>query len=152
VEQFFVDYMERLQDLNHDFIAAFEDLPAEALDWCPGADMNSFCVLVVHTTGAAHYWIGAALDELPKRNRDAEFQAKGLSGTELKARFAMLEAYARSVLERITLADLAMMRSIPNRDGQVRRVFAGWALLHALEHTGIHLGHAQITRQLWERR
>ena len=27
-----------------------------------------------------------------------------------------------------------------------------WALLHALEHTAIHLGHMQIMRQLWEQR
>jgi hypothetical protein len=25
-----------------------------------------------------------------------------------------------------------------------------WALLHALEHTTLHLGQIQLTRQLWE--
>jgi hypothetical protein len=25
-----------------------------------------------------------------------------------------------------------------------------WSLLHALEHTALHLGHMQLTRQLWE--
>jgi len=25
-----------------------------------------------------------------------------------------------------------------------------WALLHALDHTAQHLGHMQITRQLWD--
>jgi hypothetical protein len=28
----------------------------------------------------------------------------------------------------------------------------GWALLHALEHTAIHLGHIQITQQLWDQK
>jgi ankyrin repeat protein len=27
-----------------------------------------------------------------------------------------------------------------------------WCLAHALEHTALHLGHMQITRQLWEQR
>ena len=33
-----------------------------------------------------------------------------------------------------------------------RNFSAGWALAHALEHTAPHLGHAQVTRQLWERK
>jgi uncharacterized damage-inducible protein DinB len=152
VEQFFVDYLDRLQDLHRDFIAAFDDLPAEALDWSPGTDMNSFCVLVVHTTGAARFWIGdAAFDDPSHRNRAAEFQARGLSADELKARFAALEAYVSSALERMTLADLAVIHTITNASGEVIQVSAGWGLLHALEHTGLHLGHAEITRQLWDR-
>lgn len=146
MEQIFVDFLERLHDLNKDFIATFEDLPAEALDWVPGADMNSLCALVVHTTGSARFWIGdVALGESSNRDRDAEFAAKGLSIAELKARFGAVEAYTRGACERLTFADFATVRQLP-RD---RRETVGWALLHALEHTGIHLGHAQITRQLW---
>ncbi len=112
--------------------------------------MNSFCVLVVHTTGSARFWIGdAALGEPSNRSRDSEFQAHGLSAAELKARFAALENYAEGALERMTLADLAATAAKPYREMPVSK---GWALLHALEHTGLHLGHAQITRQLWERR
>ncbi|MCC6801339.1 MAG: DinB family protein [Anaerolineae bacterium] len=150
MEQFFVDYLERLQTLDRDFIAAFDDLPAEALDWVPGADMNSFVVLVVHVTGSSRFWIGdAALDDPSNRNRAAEFQAKGLSHDQLKARFAALEDYARAGLERLSLADFAVTSSVVF-DG--KPATKGWALLHALEHLGLHLGHAQITRQLWEQR
>lgn len=150
MEPFFEDYLERLHKLDSDFLAAFEDLPAEALDWVPGADMNSFCVLVVHTAGSARFWIGdVALGEPSGRVRAAEFQANGLSLDELKARFAALEDYARAGLERLTVADLAAVSPVVF-DG--KPVTVGWGLLHALEHTGLHLGHAQITRQLWERR
>jgi hypothetical protein len=149
MEQFCIDYLERLQDLIHDFTATFEDLPAEAIDWIPGDDMNSFCVLVVHTTGSARFWIGVALGDPPNRNRDLEFQAKGLTVADLKRRFAALEEYVRGALEHFNLAELAVSRSIPNRGEQVTTAYG---LLHALEHTGIHLGHAQITRQLWEQR
>ena len=149
MEPFFRDYLELLRDLDQEFIAAFDALPTEALDWVPGADMNSLCVLVVHTTASARFWIGdVAMGETSNRIRALEFQASGLSETELKARFAALEAYVESALERLTLADLATMRPMPDRD----TVSAGWALLHALEHTGLHLGHAQITRQLWEQK
>ena len=153
MEQFFADTLDILQTLSRDFVATFEDLPAEALDWIPGDEMNSFCVLVVHTTASARYWIGdTALGESSNRNRDDEFRAKGFSAAELKARFAALETYARGAAERLTVADLAAMHTITNRDGEVRQVAVGWALMHALEHTGLHLGHAQITRQLWQTR
>jgi hypothetical protein len=150
MEPFFTDYLERLHDLHEDFIAAFDDLPDEALDWIPGDDMNSFCILVVHTVGSARFWIGdVALGEPSNRDRDSEFKARGLSNTELKARFAALEAYVAGALARVTVADLAAIRPIPGRDAQTT---VGWGLLHALEHTGLHTGHAQITRQLWEQR
>ncbi len=150
MEPFFEDYLERLQKLNADFVATFEDLPAEALDWVPGAEMNSFCVLVVHTTGASRFWIGdVGLGEPSNRNRVAEFEAKGLSLSELKARFAAVEDYTRDGLERLTLPDLGVLSTTVFNG---RPLTVGWGLLHALEHTGLHLGHAQITRQLWQRR
>lgn len=33
-------------------------------------------------------------------------------------------------------------------DGQ--KFSVSWSLLHVLDHTAIHLGHIQLTRQLWE--
>jgi hypothetical protein len=153
VDSFFVDYLERLQFLHGEFIKTFADLPAEALDWIPGADMNTFCVLVVHTTGSTRYWIGdAAFGDPSNRVRAEEFQARGLTHDELKARFAALEAYARDRLERATLADLSKSHRLLNPEGKEFEVVASWALLHAMEHIGMHVGHAQITRQLWEQR
>ncbi len=40
-----------------------------------------------------------------------------------------------------------MKRTDP-RDG--REYTVAWALFHALEHTALHLGQMQLTRQLWE--
>ncbi len=115
--------------------------------------MNSFCVLAVHTVGATRYWIGdIAFGELSNRNRAAEFEARGLSHDELKARFAALEAYVAAGCERLTLAEMAVNHTFTHPSGDTRQATTGWALLHALEHIGLHLGHAQITRQLWERR
>lgn len=149
MESFCIHYLELLQDLHRQFVTAIEGLPVEALDWQPGADMNSLGVLVVHTTGASRFWIGVALGEQPERHRDLEFQARGLGVEELKARFVALENYARTALESFSSADFGRMNEVPNRNMQVT---AAYGLLHALEHTGLHLGHAQITRQLWDQR
>ncbi len=153
MEPFFANYLERLQALDRDFVASFDDLPGEALDWIPGAEMNSFGILVVHVTGASRYWIGdVALGESSNRHRSEEFEARGLSHDELKARFAALEAYVSGALERLSVADLGAARASKNSTGDVKPTTVGWALLHALEHTALHLGHAQITRQLWDQR
>ncbi len=153
MEQFFADYLERLQTLDKDFVASFDGLPDEALDWIPGAEMNSFGILVVHVTAASRYWIGdVALGDPSNRQRSEEFKAQGLSSGELKARFETLEAYASGSLEQLSVADLGRVLTYPHPMGGVRETTVGWALLHALEHTGLHLGHAQITRQLWDQR
>ena len=36
--------------------------------------------------------------------------------------------------------------------GEFEVVSGAWALIHALEHLREHMGHAQLTRQLWEHR
>lgn len=150
MQPFFANYFDRLQIMDGEFIKAFEDLPTEALDWVPGVDMNSLCVLVVHTTGATRFWIGdAALGDPAHRVRAEEFQARGLTHDQLKARFAALEDYVRAALEPLTLDDLAATHVI-NREGKDTEIVAGWALLHAITHLSVHLGHAQITRQLWQ--
>lgn len=148
MEAFFTSYLELLHDLTGKFIMTFDDLPDEALDWVPGADMNSLVVLAVHTAGSARFWIGdVALGESSNRDRASEFLAHGLSKDDLKARFAAMLDYADGAAARLSTVDFGGERRTP--DGK-RIVTAGWAILHALEHTALHLGHAQITRQLWQ--
>ena len=150
MQPFFQDYLDRLQELHADIVGAIEGLPEAALDWVPGLGMNSLGVLAVHVAGAERYWIGdVAAGDPSGRDRGAEFRAQGLDAATLKGRLADALAYARSVLEGLSLGDLEEPRISP-RDG--RRFTVGWSLAHALEHTAIHVGHAQITRQLWGQR
>jgi uncharacterized damage-inducible protein DinB len=143
---YYADYLERLKVLLNHFKYAIRGLSPEQLDWTPGPQMNSLCVLVAHTTGSGRFWIGDVAGQKPSnRNRAAEFQARGLSESELCQRMDDLYAFAENLLATFTLDDLAATRPDPN-DAKART--AGWALLHALEHTGLHMGQAQITRQL----
>jgi uncharacterized damage-inducible protein DinB len=143
-------YLERVQALHADIERAIEGLPQAALDWVPGPDMNSLCVLVVHATGAERYWIGDVAGRDPSgRDRAAEFRARGLNEAALKRCLDATLAHSRGVLEGLTSQDLEELRVSP-RDG--RRFTVAWSLAHALEHTAIHLGHMQIVRQLWDQR
>ncbi len=158
MERFYQDFMQRLGDMYDDLETAVSGLPQEALDWVPGADMNSLCVLVVHVVGAARYWVGdVCVGDVSNRDRDAEFAAKGHSDQALKAILKDSLRYSRGVVENLSISDLAQMCPAPGRpitpgSNELRQFSLGWSLLHALEHTSVHVGHAQITRQLWDQR
>jgi hypothetical protein len=144
------DYLERLQALHTDMKQAIAGQPLAVLDWVPGPAMNSLCVLVVHATGAERYWIGDVVgQDLSGRDRDAEFRASGLDAPTLTTRLDETLAHSRGVLDGLTFEELEGLRVSP-RDG--REFTVAWALAHALEHTALHLGHMQITRQLWDQR
>ena len=49
--QFFADYLQRLEDLQHRLHRDVRDLPAEAMDWSPGPAMDSVAVLLAHIAG-----------------------------------------------------------------------------------------------------
>jgi uncharacterized damage-inducible protein DinB len=150
MESFLEDYLQRMKTLHNGVERALDGLPAKALDWSPGQDIPSLAVLITHLTGSERYWVGdVAMGEASGRDREAEFRVKGLALSELEARLADTLAYTSSALSRLTTADLVAGRVSPSNGEQVT---AGWALMHALEHTGIHLGHIQIVRQLWDQR
>jgi uncharacterized damage-inducible protein DinB len=148
MEKMIEETLNILQTCHKEIFASLQGLPAEALDWSPGPGMNSITVLVFHLTGSERYWIGdVAMGEFSGRNREAEFAARGAETEALRARLDDSLAYARQALGRISPQQLEQERMAPS-DG--RKVTAAWAVLHALEHACVHLGHIQLTRQLWE--
>jgi uncharacterized damage-inducible protein DinB len=144
---FFNDLIDRFKELHSDIGKSLEGLPVEALDWVPGPEMNSLSVLVAHLTGSERYWIGVAINEAPERDREAEFRIKGLDVEELKGRLNFADDFARKALASLSLEDLDAVHRSPRND---KKFSAGWCLVHALEHTALHTGHIQLTRQLWD--
>lgn len=148
MDPFFKDYYDRLSELHHDLAAAIEGLPVEALDWTPGPDTNSLAVLLAHTAGSERYWIGEVAGEDPaNRLRAQEFETHGRTAEELAELLERALAHSRMVLSSLSLDNLAEAHVAAL---QGRSVTVAWALLHALEHTAVHLGHAQVSRQVWE--
>jgi hypothetical protein len=142
MEPFFADYLNRLESLHNDLRTSIDGLSQVALDWSPGVGMNSLCVLAVHVAGSERYWIGDVVAGEPSgRDREAEFRSKALDAKSLLDRLDACLAYIRGVLEGLHLEDLGRM-CFASPDGR--------ALAHVLAHTGIHAGHAQMTRQMWE--
>jgi len=113
---------------------------------------NTLYQLGFHTLGSARYWaITLAGGEDFHRDRPAEFVSSGPGGPLIAGLEEFIERL-HAQLDPLDSADLARVtsgtshhRSVdPDADGLPLRD----SLLHALEHTALHLGHAQITRQL----
>jgi hypothetical protein len=145
---FYAELLNRLRTHHDEIETVIAALPQEALDWKPEAAMNSICALIVHIIGAERFLIGDIVKgESSQRNRPAEFLAAGLDGTTLVNRLRDSEAYFKTVVEGLSLADLEGTRRDP-RDGSEKSV--SWAVLHTLEHTAMHNGQIQDLRQMYQ--
>ena len=145
---FFADCLDRLTTMHDEMEKAIAGLPPEALDWSPGPEMNSIAVLVMHIAGAERYWIGDVVGQDPSaRVRAEEFETAGLTEADLQENLQAALAHSQDVLAALSLDDLAQPRYSSRHDADFT---AGWALVHALEHTAVHTGHIQLMRQLWE--
>jgi len=143
-------YLQLLDDLHRQVKALVADLPAEALNWQPiegaGADTtNSLAVLATHVAGAEHFWIAEIIGQRPAtRDRDAEFCTVATDAAELVRRLDAVAAETAEMLASLSEADLNGVRVARGHEVTVR-----WGILHVIDHTALHLGHMQITYQLW---
>lgn len=151
-------YVVILRFVVADLLNTIRDIPEEALNaWKPaaakdardgGQPFNTFAAIAVHTVAAGEYMtLHAAGGEPSARDREAEFVATA-TFAEIEARF---DRWLRAVEELVA----GFGAEDFDRDSVAARfVERGWkrgeGLLHAIDHTGLHLGHLQIQRQLWE--
>ncbi len=144
------NYLSVLKDLRDQVKKSLEGLPVQALDWRPTEGegelaTNSLTVLATHLAGSESFWIKEMVGGQPiHRNRDSEFVTKGTSSSQLRARLEAAAKDTENILPSLTSAQLDETRQ--HRD---RRVTVRWAIVHVIEHTATHLGHIQLTRQLW---
>jgi uncharacterized damage-inducible protein DinB len=144
------NYLQRIEDLRGQVAKLIADLPEEALNWRPieGEDehaTNSLAVLATHVAGAEHFWIGEVLGGRPAtRDRDAEFRIEANDAASLVALLEQVGAETREVFACLNADDLDGARQARERTIPVR-----WCILHVIDHTALHLGHMQLTCQLW---
>jgi hypothetical protein len=145
-----------LEKLSEQAMAALDGIPENDLnDWKPLQgleDINTFYALATHLVGAGEYWILHAAAGRPlERDRPAEFRARG-DFASLKARYDRWLAESREALASLTEADLPRLftrDANPKTGSAAIRWTVAECIVHAVEHTGVHVGHLQIQRQLW---
>ena len=147
MQEFFRAYYEELQALHEEMEGVLAAVPAEALDWQPAPSLNSLAVLADHTAGAERYWIGdVAGQEHFDRVREQEFKTRGKDAQELRGRLRSVLEHSYGVLKGLSVEDLQEMRGAWRDDTDYS---VAWALVHALQHTAMHVGHMQMVRDLW---
>jgi uncharacterized damage-inducible protein DinB len=143
-------YLQMIEDLRGQVREMIAGLPSEALNWRPleGTEehaTNSLAVLAAHVAGAEHFWIGEVVGRLPpSRDRDAEFATAAASAAELTELLGQIGEETRQVFSALSEADLE-----GTRDAWGRVIPVRWCILHVIDHTALHLGHMQLTHQLW---
>jgi len=144
------NYLERLEDLRGQISGLVAELPADALNWRPLPETgdhttNSLAALATHSAGAEHFWITEVVGGRPAtRDREAEFATLAASSAEVIRLLEDTALETREVFLTLKDADLEDTRQTAGRTVPVR-----WCLLHVIDHTSLHLGHMQVTFQLW---
>ncbi len=149
--------IELFTDLSNQILETMEGMPEEDLNgWkTPEAhgDINTMYGLATHTVGAGEFWTLQAVGGIDlDRRRSEEFIAEG-SLDAIRSRYDRWLQQLSELLARVTDDEL---RSIYRRDANPAQGMdadersRAECLLHALEHTALHLGHMQVQRQLWD--
>lgn len=133
-----------------------EGLPEEALNWRPGDETtNAVAQIVRHVYEGLPWLLGIAVgDGAPPMDQEAR-QARHLHSLrndpatreELLGIIAAGMAKANDLLAKIDETDLSEEITPMGRPRQ-RFFFVGLTIDHAAE----HLGHAELTKQVWEQR
>ncbi len=143
-------YIDRIDDLSRQISEMISQVPTEALNWRPidGEDdhaTNSLAVMAAHVAGAEHHWIAEVIGRQPAtRQRELEFKTVAENAAGLVEKLALNAEESRRILSALSAEDLDGEREVEGRSVPVR-----WAILHVIDHTALHLGHMQITYQLW---
>jgi uncharacterized damage-inducible protein DinB len=142
-----------LDYIGHQALAHLQDLSDEELNRpLTLPETNTLFALATHLVGAGEFWAFAvAGGRTIPRVRLAEFRATG-SYSDLAARYERWLAGVHEVLDTLVpermeeRIDVNLYRSVPLASAQ--EVSVREALYHAIEHSALHLGHIQLTRQL----
>jgi hypothetical protein len=131
---------------------AIVDAPPELLNWRPaGEDTNPIAVIAVHAITSTRWWLSVAITgQAPERDRPAEFRTTVSSAEELLSIVDPLLADCRKLLAFDGDFDPGTTRTDPREEGTATT--AAWALTHAVEHLSEHVAHAELTRQVWDRK
>ena len=130
---------------------AIQGLNDEGANWHPlQKGTNSIYAILTHLMGADDFWVhDIILGEEKQRDREAEFRAAG-NLRELLTRWESAWSEIESILTKLSHEQLSDLRSFISWTGYKESKTTRWIILHLISHYATHLGHIQLTCQLWE--
>lgn len=128
-----------------------EGLPDEGLRRPMVASGTNLLGLVKHLALAEHYWFvqifAGENDGLPRPNTDVDFAAEpGETVDDIVQQYLRVCERARRIVEAADLDDRGC-GSVGNRRASADQFSLRWILIHMIEETARHNGHADILRE-----
>src|SRR3954454_8737204 len=149
-------YAQRTFDAQAErLIAVASELPPEALTWRPGDETtNSIAQIIRHVVAWQPWYLAVALgdpvplddEELNQKQADS-LENSPATAADLRAQVQAMQAETAAALGRVDALDLDG-EITPYGDPEPR----GFYLSGAIDHAAEHIGHAELTRQLWKQR
>ncbi len=139
-----------LKVLHADMRFLIKGVPGMGLNWQPGVNTNSLWALVLHTLGTTLHLLSTAADIEPgwqDWKRQTELSASGDDPGLLLTAINNMDDFLDKVFPVLEEEDAAAMRDWLGKQHPV-----SWLTAHAIEHAGRHVGHMELTRQLWDQR
>jgi len=134
---------------HRDMLALVADLPPDALTWKPGAAMGSLVGIARHTLYCERYVFVAAsgadfqYDEATNAEQwDATDDANALA-----RHIVGVDEEMKAALPSLTVPDLGARLVVWGGPGESS---VGELIADVANHSAMHWGHMQMTRQLWE--
>ncbi|MEJ5249741.1 MAG: DinB family protein [Caldilinea sp.] len=154
-------YRRMFDAMVNDIELLLEDLPAKALLWKPfehspwRGPAGSLGWLIAHAISSTYYllrraeWMMGRLDwsAVDGDEGGEEFGPANHDPAYLLARARRMQLYVHQFLDSLSPQDLEASRPHPLEPGRV--LTARYDIQHAFEHMSRHIGHAELTRQLW---
>ncbi len=131
---------------------AIRGMNDEAANWRPLPEgTNSIYAILSHLIGSQDHWVRQVISgEAVQRDREAEFRASGRLA-EIMSRWEKACLKTEATLKKLSLAQLAEIRTVSGHP-EWGTITVRWCILHVISHLATHLGHIQLTRQMWEHR
>jgi uncharacterized damage-inducible protein DinB len=126
--------------LRSSILRKLEDLSEEEARWTPEGTLISVLGVVNHLTHVEWRWLDGKMLGAETSRSEAEFHPDPeLTVAEACARYRARAAATERAVRRLAVTE-------PCRDGSGRDL--RWVLLHLVEETARHAGHADATREL----
>ncbi|HEV7129152.1 MAG TPA: DinB family protein [Ktedonobacterales bacterium] len=140
-----------LERIGRQTLAELEGMPEALLNQpLDLPETNTLYALATHLVGAGEYWALVLVGKRDiARDRPAEFRASGTL-SDLVARYERWIAELHPALDPVpdvALDEIAAVPAAYQWQGDVALTLRD-CLLHAVEHSALHLGHIQLTAQL----
>ena len=141
------EFADRFDEIRRQAREAIRNLDERGLNSTPlSQDTSSLAVLVHHMAGVERFWLRQIIGGIDiGRQRSNEFIAKAARVAELEK---LLDEAGRTTREVLSDLKADQLHEIRDARGQPRTV--QWCMLAAMDHLSGHVGHLQLTRQMYD--